>query len=139
MTTLDHPADDLLRQMTLTDLSNTIRDGDTVKVVLADGTVEGIARRGFRHGITVCGISVRDPFGTYVSSNILGIAIQVTPEPPLGSVVECDGCGARFHRMDHDSLANQTWLGEDGPWTTWQNLSSHDYDCGKYVVVWTPS
>ena len=58
---------------------------------------------------------------------------QEEMEPPVGSIAECDGCGARFHKLVEES---PSWLGEGGgPWHTWEELKRHS-SCGTYRVVY---
>jgi hypothetical protein len=58
------------------------------------------------------------------------------PEPPEGSIVECDGCGSRHFRINNHSDTH--WISQDTSlFYRWSELQK-DEACGQLKVVYTP-
>lgn len=57
--------------------------------------------------------------------------LNIPEEPPIGTVIQCDGCGEEYHRI------GSNWWSMDGECIRkWWDLMTEEESCGEYRIVY---
>jgi hypothetical protein len=118
-----------------------LKQGDFVEVVYRGFVTEEQGRTPNTLRIT-CDDGFMDHYHATDVWDIKVLKRAPIPEPPIGSIIRCEGCGSRHHRVTRkDGVVpdpTYCWVSEDnGTFSPWTVLNE-DSSCGELVVVFTP-
>jgi hypothetical protein len=121
----------------ITETVSSLRPGDLIEITYRGLVTEMQPKSGMALRIT-CDDGFMDHYYVTDVESLTVLKRAPFPEPPIGSIVRCNGCGARHYRLLKTDEDGRRWVSQDdGTVWAWDGLNE-DSSCGQLEVVFTP-